>query len=79
GKPAGAAQAGGEANRSRPASKPHAGPRAGADGKRPRTGGRPQPGTAASARSTSNQKWKDGQWAAETLYRSSFGLSGDKA
>lgn len=79
GKPAGAAQAGGEANRSRPASKPHGGPRAGADGKRPRTGGRPQPGTAASARSTSNQKWKDGQWAAETLYRSSFGLSGDKA
>lgn len=79
GKPAGAAPAGGETNRSRQTSKPSSGPRAGADNKRPRTGGRPQPGTAASARSSANKTWTNGQWAAETLYRSSFGLSGDKA
>ncbi|CAM4102210.1 DEAD/DEAH box helicase [Saccharibacillus endophyticus] len=73
------AQAGGEANRNRAPKKPQNGPRAAADGKRPRTGGRPQPGTAASARASANKKWTDGQWAADTLYRASYGLSGDKA
>ncbi|WP_172253294.1 DEAD/DEAH box helicase [Saccharibacillus deserti] len=78
-KPAGT-QAGGEANRSRPAKKaPQHGSRPGSEGQRPRTGGRPQPGSAASARATANKKWNDGQWAADTLYRASFGLSGDKA
>ncbi|OWR31095.1 DEAD/DEAH box helicase [Saccharibacillus sp. O23] len=74
--PAGGAAAG----KSRSAQKPQSGSRAGADAKRGRgLGGRPQPGTAASARANANRTWKDGQWAADTLYRSSHGLSGDKA
>lgn len=78
-RPAGSkpAQAGSEANRNR--APKNNGPRSASDGKRPRVGGRPQPGTAASARSTANKKWTDGQWAADTLYRASYGLSGDKA
>ncbi|WP_370866601.1 DEAD/DEAH box helicase [Saccharibacillus sp. JS10] len=66
-----------EANRNRA---PKNGSRNGnpSDNKRPRTGGRPQPGSAASARATANKKWVDGQWAADTLYRASYGLSGDK-
>ncbi|NGZ77287.1 DEAD/DEAH box helicase [Saccharibacillus alkalitolerans] len=77
GKAAGA-QAGGEAGKGRAVQKPHGGARPGADGKRVR-GGRPQAGTAASARANANRQWKDGQWAADTLYRASHGLSGDKA
>ncbi len=73
------AQPSSEANRNRAPKKQQNGPRAAADGKRPRTGGRPQPGTAASARASANKKWTDGQWAADTLYRASYGLSGDKA
>jgi len=75
--PAAAPQGG----KGRSAQKPQGGSRAGADAKRGRgIGGRPQPGTAASARANANRStWKDGQWAADTLYRSSHGLSGDKA
>ncbi|OWA35457.1 DEAD/DEAH box helicase [Saccharibacillus sp. O16] len=71
--PKGDASAAPQGGKGRSAHKAQGGSRTG------RSGGRPQPGTAASARANANRSWKDGQWAADTLYRSSHGLSGDKA